>query len=133
VTSHGESLYLVPANGSICMMSSDDVVQGCGQFPSTNPSALISVESVICSPNLPSNEIEVAAIMPPGASNVQTHYSDGSSAPLQDTYGVVAMYVAQSGPLPQSISWTGPQGSEQAGSSVPPDATSGKCAANSAG
>ncbi len=128
VTQRGESLYLVPANGAICMMSSDNVVQGCGQFPIIDPSQLVAIESAICDPNLPSSDIEVAAIMPPGASNVQVHYSDGSSQPVAVTNGVIAVTADRTGPLPASISWTGPQGQEQAGSSVPPDAAASPCA-----
>lgn len=126
VTSSGESLYLVPADGSVCIISSDNVVQACGQFPPV-PDQLVTVGVTICSPNLPTHEIEVASIIPPNVSNVQIHYSDGTSKPATVTNGVLAVYADNSKPLPKSITWTGPKGPERSGTGVPPNAASSRC------
>ncbi len=125
LTPSGQSIYLVPANGYLCMES--NVMAGCGQYPSTTPQRLIAVGTAVCNPSLPSNEVEVEAIMPPDASNVQMHYADGRSTPITPTNGVIAVTAARSGPLPEQITWTGANGPEQSWTGVPPDAASTHC------
>jgi thiol-disulfide isomerase/thioredoxin len=127
VTARGESLYIVPAHQAICVASSDNVVQGCQPFPFTarTPAA---ISATICAPNLPSTELEVAGLMPPDASDIKAHYTDGSTQPVTATNGMIAIYARRAGPLPQSITWMSPRGPERTATAVPPDAASSKCA-----
>jgi cytochrome c biogenesis protein CcmG/thiol:disulfide interchange protein DsbE len=127
VTSSGESLYIVPAHQSICVVSSDNVIQGCQPFPYTATTPA-DIGVTICSPNLPPTELEVAGLMPPDASDIKAHYSNGSSQPIKATNGMIAIYAPFKGPLPKSITWTSPKGPERTGTGVPPDAASSKCA-----
>lgn len=127
VTSRGESLYIVPAHQSVCVTSSDNVVQGCQPFPytATTPAG---IGATICAPNLSSTELEVAGLMPPHASDIKAHYSNGSAQTVTATNGMIAIYARRVGPLPTSISWMSLAGPEHTGTAVPPDAGSSKCA-----
>jgi cytochrome c biogenesis protein CcmG/thiol:disulfide interchange protein DsbE len=128
VTPRGESLYIVPAQQSVCVTSSDDVVQGCQPFPYTATTPA-DIGATICAPNLPSTELEVAGLMPPHASDIKAHYSNGSTQAVMATNGMIAIYARRVGPLPTSIIWMSPTGPEHTRTAVPPDATSSKCAA----
>jgi cytochrome c biogenesis protein CcmG/thiol:disulfide interchange protein DsbE len=127
VTERGELLYIVPAHQAICVASSDNVVQGCQPFPFTarTPAA---ISATICSPNLPSTELEVAGLMPPDASDIKAHYTDGSSQVVTATNGMIAIYARRAGPLPTTITWMSPKGPDHTATAVPPDAASSKCA-----
>lgn len=125
VTPSGQSIYLVAANGYLCMESDD--MAGCGVYPSTTPQRLIAVGTTLCNPNLPSNEIEVQAITPPDAANVKIHYSDGTSKAITPTNGVIALIAAVPGPLPQDITWTGANGPDKAWTGVPPNTGANPC------
>lgn len=127
VTSRGESLYIVPAHQSICVTSSDDVVQGCQPFPFTATTPA-DIGATICAPNLPPAELEVAGLMPPHASAITAHYSDGSAHAVTSTNGMIAIYARRAGPLPTSITWMSPHGPQHTGTGVPPDAGSSTCA-----
>jgi peroxiredoxin len=127
VTPRGESLYIVPAHQSICVASSDNVVQGCQPFPYTATTPA-DIGATICAPNLPSTELEVAGLMPPNASDIKAHYTNGSSQPVTATNGMIAIYAGRAGPLPESITWISPTGPQHTGTAVPPDAASSKCA-----
>jgi hypothetical protein len=128
VTPQGQSLYLVPAHQALCVVSSDDnVTETCQAFPYTarTPS---DIGVTICAPNLPPTELEVAGLMPPGASAIRVHYSDRSSRPLTATNGMIAIYAPRHGPLPISITWMGPHGAQRTSTDVPPNAARSKCA-----
>jgi cytochrome c biogenesis protein CcmG, thiol:disulfide interchange protein DsbE len=127
VTSHGESLYIVPAHQAICVVSSDNVVQGCQQFPYTTRTPA-DISASFCSPNLPATELEVAGLMPPKASDIKAHYSNGSSQPVRAVNGMIAIYAPLKGAVPRSITWTSPSGPEHTGTAVPPNVASSKCA-----
>lgn len=127
VTQQGESLYIVPAHRSICVVSSDHVAGGCQPFPFT-ATTRAAVGATICAPNLPPNELEVAGLMPPDASDIKAHYNNGSSQPVTATNSMIAIYANFKGPLPTSITWMSPKGPEHTGTAVPPDAASSKCA-----
>lgn len=122
---NSDSIYLVAANGYLCMESTFDA--GCGQYPSTTPQRLITVGTVVCSPGLPPNKLEVEAVMPPDSSNVRMVYSDGSSTSITPTNGVIAVSASRSGPLPKDITWTGSNGPDKAWTGVPPNAGSSSC------
>jgi peroxiredoxin len=127
VTPRGETLYIVPAHRSICVTSSDNVVQSCQPFPFTATTPA-DIGATICAPHLPSTELEVAGLMPPHASDIKVRYSDGSSQPVTATNGMIAIYARRAGPLPTSITWMSPQGPQHTGTAVPPNAASSKCA-----
>jgi cytochrome c biogenesis protein CcmG, thiol:disulfide interchange protein DsbE len=126
VTPHGESLYLVPAHQSICVTSSDNVVQYCHPLPFT-ASTPAAIDVTTCAPHLSSTELEVAGLLPPGASRITAHYTNGSSKPVAAANGVFAIYAPFKGPLPQTITWTSATGPQQASTGVPPDPASSKC------
>jgi hypothetical protein len=127
VTPSGESLYLVPGDSSICMMSSDNVVQGCGPLPSGS-TQIVAVESTVCSPALPRNETEVAGILPPGASEVTARFSDGSVRGVDSANGAFAIVTARSSAYPESISWSGPTGSGEAATGLTASSAAAPCA-----
>jgi peroxiredoxin len=127
LTTRGESLYIVPAHQSICVASSDNVVHGCQPFPFT-ATTLADISATICSPNLPSTELEVAGLLPPDASGIKAHYSNGSTQAVPATNGMIAIYARRAGPRPTSITWTSPKGPEHTGTGVPPNASSSNCA-----
>jgi cytochrome c biogenesis protein CcmG/thiol:disulfide interchange protein DsbE len=127
VTARGESLYIVPAHQSICVTSSDNAAQGCQPFPYTATTPA-DIGATICAPNLASTELEVAGLMPPHASDIKAHYSNGSTQAVTATNGMIAIYARRVGPLPTSITWMSPTGPQHTGTAVPPDAGSSKCA-----
>lgn len=116
VTPSGQSIYLVAANGNLCMESNE--MASCGVYPSTTPQRLIAVGTTVCSPDLP-NEVEVQAVTPPDASNMRMLYSNGTSTAITPTNGVIAVTAARSGPLPEDITWTGSNGPDKAWTGVP--------------
>ena len=117
----------MPAHQSICVTSSDNVTQGCQPFPYTATTPA-DIGATICAPNLPSTELEVAGLMPPHASDIKAHYSNGSTQAVTATNGMIAIYARRIGPLPTSITWMSPTGPEHTGTAVPPDAGSSTCA-----
>jgi cytochrome c biogenesis protein CcmG/thiol:disulfide interchange protein DsbE len=127
VTPRGETLYIVPAHRSICVASSDNVAGGCQPFPFTATTPA-DIGATICAPHLPPTELEVAGLMPPHASDIKIHYTNGTSQPVLATNGMIAIYAHRAGPLPKSITWMSPQGPQHTGTAVPPDAASSKCA-----
>ena len=126
VTSQGVSVYLAPGNGVLCIATSDNAISQCGQFPQTNPSWLGAVESAVCSPGL-GPDFEVAAILPAGVTSAHVSYSDGTSQAVSAPTCVIDLEGPRSGPLPKTISWSGPSGAESAPSSLPPDTAAANC------
>jgi cytochrome c biogenesis protein CcmG/thiol:disulfide interchange protein DsbE len=131
VTPQGESLYIVPAHQALCVVSSDNVTETCQAFPYTAATPT-DLGVAICAPNLPPSELEVAGLMPPGASDITAHYSNGSSRPLIATDGMIAIYAPFHGPLPTTITWTGPHGAQRTSTGVPPNAARSNCASTKA-
>lgn len=127
ITAQGQSLYIVPAHQALCVVSSDHVTETCQAFPYTAATPA-DLGVAICAPNLPSTELEVAGLMPPGASDITAHYSDGSSRALTAANGTIAIYASFHAPLPTSITWTEPDGPHRTSTGVPPNAARSNCA-----
>ena len=101
VTPRGESLYIVPAHRSICVVSSDNVSGSCQPFPYTATTPA-DIGAAICAPNLPSTELEVTGLMPPDAVDITVHYFNGSFQRIKTTNGMIAIYAPFKGRLPRS-------------------------------
>ena len=113
VTSQGIPVYLSPAQDGACL------------FDSTGSSALCATTAQIqagqatggdgCSPDLPSDQVEIAGIVPDGAKNATLTLSNGTTEPLAVKNNVYIVRTDRSAPLPTTVQWTtadGPQSVE---------------------
>jgi hypothetical protein len=126
-TSHGVGVFLVPSAGSICMTTTDGAIAQCGSYPAA-PGRAVAAESSICGPQTP-GDYEVAWTLPPGVSTASVTYSDGSTENVAVTNGVVDLEGPRSGPLPGTLSWTGPNGAGSSWSGLPANTATTHCAA----
>lgn len=131
-TSRGESLYVVPANGEICLASSDRVVGGCGPYPLMGPNEMPG-GTVVCAPGLPSTVLEVAGLLPSDATALSMTFTNGTSRPVPLTNGVFAVYVPRSGPMPVALNWQTPSGPQRGDTGTPSDAATAPCSSSAAG
>jgi hypothetical protein len=125
-TTTGETAYVVPGNGAICLETIPDVIHGCGPYPRRTPNEMIG-GTAVCSPGLPSNEIEVAELLPSDATNITLHLTNGSILPIKPVNDVFILDLQRTQPLPTGISWSDASGHEQANTGTPTNAASNDC------
>jgi len=126
-TSTGESAYVIPANGAVCLTTFPRLAGGCGPFPPVASNEMIG-GTAVCSPELPSNEIAVAGLLPSDATDVTLRLTDGSTRSITATNGVFVVVLPRARPLPASVTWTSGLGVQRADTGTPSDAASGNCA-----
>jgi hypothetical protein len=80
-----------------------------------------------CSPSLPSNQVEIAGILPDGAADPIVTLSDGSTAPLAAQGNVYLQQFNRSSPLPRSIEWGSGANRQSHSANLPPDAATLTC------
>ena len=125
VTPGGTAVYLVPSRTGLCLLNST----GSQEFCASEGAVLRgeATSSTDCSPTLPSDVVEVAGILPDGASNPSLGLSNGSSVPLDVSGNAYVERFRRGDPLPRSISWDSATGRDSAATAVPPDAATLKC------
>jgi hypothetical protein len=108
VTTNGQSVYLVPADGGVCLVSSSFLAAGC--FTTDAADTGIHFEKIICSPYLSSSEVELFGLAADDVTNVAITMSDGSQQTPDVSSSVFVVDSPKSGPYPISISWNDPSG-----------------------
>lgn len=121
----GVPLHLVPAQGAICIRSTDYLEAGCVE----NTAALSgdNVKSIICAPDLPSNLIELYGVLPDGASEPRMVHADGSASSVDVRNNVYIYRSERRPPLPVSLEFTLDGKQRSVSARVPSDAADERC------
>lgn len=125
-TVDGDSVFVVPIQGGVCFVSSKDRAAGCSS--TANALAGLAVESIICSPALPPDKLQVTGLLPDGARDVKMVFSDGREKALAVTNNVYLIVTDRKAATPRLISWVTDEGSFTTGTTVPSDAAESRCA-----
>lgn len=102
-TAAGDGVYVIPSNGGACVVDSHATISFC--TPTTEILAGQDAASDDCSPSLPSNDIEVAGLLPDSAYDPEVVLSNGQTQPLAVQGNAYLEEFARSGPLPRQITW----------------------------
>ncbi len=131
VTASGTSVYLVPGETGICLVSSTQTEGGCSSPGAADSSG--ANWGVSCSPFLPNNEtVEIAGIVPDEASNPTLVMSDGTTRTLHVEGNAYLEQFPRHGALPIKLKWTTPGGVVESDTALPPEAATESCAAGMA-
>lgn len=127
LTTHdGDSVFLAPGQGVVCLMSSKYRAGGC--VPEADAVSPGHVSGIVCSPFLPSDVVEVDGIVPDGITDAQARLSDGSSVPLDVSGNAFVFQTKRTGALPVTIEWNTSLGHETLRAPIPADAGRTRCA-----
>jgi len=120
--SDGEAAYLVPANDGLCAISANEAF--CA--PAAHLAGADSVD--LCSPTLPSGQIEIEWLLPDGAQNIAVRKADGSTNAFASGYNVYLARFPASGALPTAIEWDAGGQHHAVDTGIPLGAAAEKCA-----
>lgn len=129
-TKSGRAVYLIPAAGpSVCLATAPATLQFCAPLSQIDSGQ--AFESIVCAPRLPgftANTIEIAGMLPDGASGAAFVLSDGSRVSVQIPGGAYLMDFSRTGQLPLEFDWQGSDGlRHRVTPLLPPDAASAPC------
>jgi hypothetical protein len=121
----GGSVYLVPADGGVCVASTDYLFEGCR---STEDAVTGSdMTATDCSPFLPAGDLLVYGILPDSASDVSIGLADGTSVPASVDGNLLIYEASKSAPLPETVRWTSLGSAHSAPTNMPDDVANLKC------
>jgi hypothetical protein len=103
-TVDGQAIYLLPTSDGVCMASTTFVAEGC--FSTADLSSGPLGETVVCSPYLANDQVEVYGIVPDDVSGLSAVLSDGSTEPVAVNGNVFVVDAPRSGPYPVSLRWS---------------------------
>lgn len=127
VTKTGVAVYAIPANSGACLVSSDLSIGQCA--PSSGVLTGRAAGVTVCSPFLPTDQLQLSGFLPDGASNVSMKLSNGSSMAVLVEGNAYVVRMSRSGPLPMTLEWQDQQGGTHAEPTpVPRDAGQTHCA-----
>lgn len=121
--SDGQAAYLVPANGSACVINTNEAF--CAPPAIVSGGAALALD--LCSPSLPKGQIEMEWLLPDGADNVAVRLANGARNVLPSGVNVYITRFAINGSLPKTIEWNA-SGQHAAVTGIPSDVKSMKCA-----
>lgn len=125
-THSGDELFVVPTSGGLCLVSK------LGRGEECVPAGLVvqgqAATSVVCAPGLPPGTVEVAGLLPDGASAVSARLTDGKTTAVELGQNVYVLDRPTNQPLPESITWRDAAGAHETATSMPADAASTRCA-----
>lgn len=124
-TRDGDSVYLTPGRGVVCLMSSKYRAGGC--IPEADAVGPGHLSGIVCSPFLPPDLIEVDGIVPDGISNARVTLSDGSSVPVDVSGNAFAFQSKRTGALPVTFEWDTSLGHNTVQAPIPADAGATRC------
>jgi len=125
-TPDGDRIYLAPASGGLCFMSSTGRESAC--VAAERRALNGPQDAIICSPFLPSDEVEVYGTLVDGARNVRVRLDDGSTSPVEVSNNVFVIRAPRRDPLPRAVEWDASDGHHAADTGVPADAADSRCA-----
>jgi hypothetical protein len=127
VSPGGVGVYVVPSEQGVCLVDSDLSEAGC--FPVGAVLGSGATQSDDCSPTLPNGHtIEIAGIIPDGATHPTLILSDGSRRPLKVVDNAYLEQLDRSASLPTHIEWQSATGSVTVNADVPADVAGEQCA-----
>lgn len=121
----GDRIYVVPAQGGVCIQSSLGRAAGC--FSEDVALKGNTASTVVCSPYLPTDKLDVAGLLPDGARNVSATMNDGTIRSVSVENNAYLLHLDRSGPLPTTIEWDDEQGHQVRDANVPGDARDTPC------
>jgi len=121
----GAGLYLIPSRDGVCLADTHLSQHFCA----TTTQALSGDANAadICSPFLPSDQVEIAGILPDDASNVTLTMTDRTRRALPVHGNAYLARFTRSAALPMTIGWEEAGRHQQTSTSVPPDAGATRC------
>lgn len=125
VKASGTSVYLVPSQDGLCLVTSNGSQLFCSQQAAVLTGRATS--STDCSPTLPRDVVEIAGILPDGASDASVILSNGTRKQLSVARNAYIAQFSRTDPLPEAIRWNSPAGSHSVRSAVPSDAATIDC------
>jgi hypothetical protein len=130
ITAQGASVYLTPDVGGACLFESTNSNALCATVAQIQEGQASAAD--ICSPSLPTGEVEIAGIVPDAVTNATVTLSNGTSEPLPIENNAYVIRAQQSSPLPTKVEWTSASGEQADAAALPPDAATTTCAATRA-
>ncbi|MGA2470724.1 MAG: hypothetical protein ABSG64_08555 [Solirubrobacteraceae bacterium] len=125
-TAGGTNVYLVASDGGVCLVASDESETFCAPTATVLQGRAVGTDT--CSPELPSDEIEIAGILPDSASDPRLLLSDGQTQALTVQGNVYLQQFPRSSALPTQIEWTTQSGAtESLPTPLPPDTATETC------
>ncbi len=129
VTHTGTDVYLVPSATGVCLVDGNLSEASC--FSTSAVLSSGATASVDCSPTLPNgNTIEIAGVIPDGASNPVVVLADGTKRPLAVEGNAYLEQFRRSDPLPSQIEWEAATGPVAVSARVPTDVATEHCVAS---
>jgi hypothetical protein len=124
-SSSDSATYLIPGQASVCVQNTSSAENFCASADEVQ--AGDAQEITLCSPSVPSADIQLSGLLPSAASNVRMALGDGALIPVMVENGTYAVRFSRSGSLPVSISWSIAGARQTATVSVPARASSEDC------
>jgi hypothetical protein len=121
------SVYLIPSANGVCVFDTAGTTNVCASADEVASGE--AEEAILCSPTIPSGDIEIGGVLPDGTSNLTVLLSNGSSRPLTVSGNTYSADFARGGPLPTSIQWSAGATEHTASAHVPSSASSETCVA----
>lgn len=122
--SDGQSAYVVPtATGGICVINTNEAF--CSPAEHSAGASVVD----LCSPSLPSGQMQVEWLLPDNSTNVHLTMSDGSEIgfPSGDNVYITQLPLNSTSPLPSQVDWTSAGQSSEVSMPVPGDARTAGC------
>jgi hypothetical protein len=119
------SIYLIPSATGVCMFDTAGTTNVCASADEVANGE--AEEAILCSPTIPSGDIEIGGVLPDGTSNPTVLLSNGSIQPLEVKSNTYSADFARSGPLPTSIEWIAGGTKHTTATHVPSSASSETC------
>jgi hypothetical protein len=107
-TSTGDAVFVMPAKDGVCLITASTSEGFCA--PAQTVLAGQAIASDTCSPSLPRDIVEIAGILPDGASDPVVVLADGSRNSLDIGGNTYVARFARTGPLPKAVAWDTPEG-----------------------
>jgi hypothetical protein len=105
-TVRDQAVYLVPVSDGVCAASSAFLAAGCVSTSDLDANGAVHMESVVCSPYLASDLVEVDGLAADGVAGLTMSYSDGSERSVPVAGNEFVVYAPRTGPYPVSVDWT---------------------------
>lgn len=110
-TSTGDAVFVMPAKDGVCLITASTSEGFCA--PAQTVLTGQAIASDTCSPSLPRGMVEIAGILPDGASDPVVVLADGSRSSLDVGGNTYVARFARTGPLPKTVAWDTPEGGRQ--------------------
>jgi hypothetical protein len=122
--SDGETVYLTPGTDAICTGGTGTADSFCAPMAALPTGQAISLD--LCSPSLPTDEIQMEWMLPDTATNVAVRLSNGQDVKLPASNVYIKQFPI-SGALPSTIVWKASGSQHSADAGIPSDVKQQQC------